>query len=152
MRRSSIMAALGILILSACSGMGGNTVYQMIKVQVVMPKDMNVTHSSPVEDFEIYRFRFDGEDFLQAYVGNQPLFPSQKVDGAEEIDRIINGLKAHSISWRDSADLRSREVLIEINDGKWPRVVHFSYHRLLPRRAKTADRIIDSVRHTGAQN
>lgn len=120
--------------------------YVMEKVSVLIPKHMKVTQTSPVEDFEIYKFNISEKGVLTVYVGNQPSFPPKTNEKLEQSEISLNGLKAQTVAWKTAPDLVNKEVLIHVGQDGWPNVVHFYYYKLSKQESEIADGIIQSVK------
>jgi hypothetical protein len=114
---------------------------------VKYPGDVTINKSTPVEDFNVYKFICNGREILGAYVGNQPSF-HQDVKSGRKLQRgHINKLSFEAV--QDVNDkMTSRQVLISLNiDSGWPKYVHFWYSNLSQKEVEIAEGIINSIRN-----
>jgi hypothetical protein len=115
---------------------------------LVHPKSVRIEKEPRIMDFDIYRFIYQGEVFLSAYVGNQP---NARFDGpavsAGRTDGVVNGLPYQRADIQNTDGTWCTQVLIRFMDGRaWPAFVHFWYSGLAPRSKPVAEAIIASIK------
>ena len=140
---------LGLIVIAASCSTGSETSmnYQGTGFSVVLPPNLSVIRSSPVEDFEIYQFTEQGEKLLEVYVGNFPAFRESVPTNVPIRTTMINSLEALTASWQDQQGRRTYECLIRLEkDGIWPSCLHVTYSGLSEERASLANGIISSLK------
>ena len=113
---------------------------------LICPQNIKINKKTPVEDFDIYEFVYDGNIILSAYVGNQPHF----YDNVQETTKIekgfINGLNFESFVSEKSDGPEKKEILIKFSERRdWPNYIHFWYSNLTPEIRKIVEQIISST-------
>jgi hypothetical protein len=113
---------------------------------VTVNQNIEISTSSPVSDFELYEFKYNNKDFLHAYSGNHPNFPSKAPKNIKEESLIIGTLSAKCIEWQSVTSKYSKECLISLGEDRgFPQFVHFWYYDMTLMYKEYADNIILSI-------
>ena len=113
---------------------------------VRIPESVDVSKTTPVQDFNVYEFRQQGKVILYAYAGNQPDFPSERLKGCRETAGAFKGFPQRVVEKKSGADAISKDVLMDFSrKTEWPQFVHFWYVENPARMATLADEIIAST-------
>lgn len=146
--RGQSVILVAFLFLLGCQESHTMRTYKADGFSVMLPRGIDVAKKSPVEDFDVYEFRKDGVTFLNAYVGNQPKFPSEGFKGCKEEAGAFKGFPERTLR-KQTTTTASREILIDISrNAAWPQFVHLWYVGLPLQTAKLADDIIGSIEIT----
>ena len=106
-----------------------------------LPSTVSIKKETPVEDFNIYKFIYEEQVILSAYVGNHPQFNHANTEKG-----ITNGLVSEFFITKDPNGLEQKEILIEFSSHQgWPNYMHFWYSELPPNLEKIVREIIFSV-------
>ena len=111
------------------------------------PKNVVVQKETPVEDFNIYKFLYNKDTLLSAYVGNQPSFKPDVEGIISQENGFINALPFERIRTREPNGTIRVEVLIKFSEGRdGPMFMHFWYFDLPSDLETVAEKIIASTR------
>lgn len=149
MRKLGLSLCLLCVFLSSCTS-NTNSVrkseaqeYKFDGFSLRYPKNITIKKKTPVEDFDLYEFVYEGQTILSAYVGN---FPQDHHANTEK--GTINGLMSESFVTKDSNGSEKNEVLIKFSDRRnWPSYIHFWYpSNLRPQLKSVVEQIIVSIK------
>lgn len=141
---SILMASSCLSALEGSKSKGGNRLDYSLNefgINLSMDKNVQVGIERPVEDFVIYKYKFQ-DQVMVLYVGNQPDFVTQET--TDEVD--INGSTVSRCLVKTD-DKYSGEYLFNLSKYKdFPQYLHFSFSNA-PQNAKDVFKdIIHSVR------
>jgi hypothetical protein len=104
-------------------------------------------------DFDVFQFESGGHNYLNAYVGNNPDFPTYKTENVQSRNQdAINGVPAETIIYKGSHGTRSRETLVTLKHSAQKLTsdyIHFFYSGDSPSDAIAADAVINSLTYVG---
>ena len=121
-------------------------VYKGENFSLAHPPKVQISKSSPVEDFVAYTFTLQEKVILSLYLGNHPSLSLQTSEGSEKETGQINGLSFESYRVKSNDGLQDKEVLIKFTSlREWPLYAHFRYSQLSAEVAQIADSIISSI-------
>jgi hypothetical protein len=143
------IVALGVCWLSPPVAADATWPFEFARIEygVLTPPHTDVKWDK-MFDFDIYHFVFNGHTILNAYVGNNPEYPSISKRWISSKNRdSVNGLPAETILSKSSSATRSRETLITLNLGSHIccQYIHFYYESDSKADAAKAVRIIASL-------
>lgn len=115
---------------------------------LVLPESVRIEKEPPSPDFNIYRFIYQGEAIMFAYVGNHP---NAMLDGravsSERSEGTVNGLSYQRVRVQNMDGTRRTEVFVRFSDGRfWPVFVHFWYAGLPPDVRQVTEAVIASIK------
>jgi hypothetical protein len=120
------------------------TVFRGQGFTIEVPDGIRAEARSPVEDFTLYRFLNRSDRVvLGIYAGNHPsLRRADFIRSATPTQ--LNGLSAKRVSWISGRDLRSVELLVDLNQAL-PMFLHVEYLELTADEAIMAEVMISSI-------
>jgi len=122
------------------------TMFEGLGFFVQIDKDIDVIVNTPVEDFDIYTFKFQNKIILMAYAGNFPEYPMLSHAEEKKVKSIINDLQVECIEYRNTKSKHSKECLIHIGKGSsFPQLLHYWYSDLFQDEKERAEEIIRST-------
>lgn len=111
------------------------------------PRNVVVEKETPVEDFNIYKFKYNKDILLSAYVGNQPSFKAGVQGITLKKSGFVNGLPYQRVRVKEPDGTLRMEVLITFSEGRdWPMFIHFWYFDLPSDLERIAEDVIASTR------
>jgi hypothetical protein len=114
---------------------------------LLYPRTVNVVKDSRGHDFDIYRFIYQGCLVLNAYVGNNPDFPSDSQAITSKSQGVTNGLRYTRIQIPRGGGPGGVHVLLEFPpDRFWPTYMHCWYAEFPPQLREMAEGIVNSVK------
>jgi hypothetical protein len=115
-----------------------------------LPRNVDLVKQYEMEDFCLYRCSVGGERILDFYIGNAPDFPQRKDAVSRITHATLGGMGTENIQLGSKREV-SREVLVTLPSGEWPRFAHFWYFDLDQQRSELADFIINSIKVNSAK-
>lgn len=113
---------------------------------VEYPKEIIIEVETPA-DFTVYRFKYNDQILLGAYVGHHPSFYSDVAEGAYIKEGYINNLP-YVEAITKGTNTESKDVLILLKkDDKLPLFIHFMCEELRPEYMELVNKVIFSVRY-----
>lgn len=156
---------LGVLVLSGCRGdhhaeesarvlpnsatIADGQAFHAEGFSLVLPDSVVTDKQSPVEDFDIYRFKMGDDLILSAYAGNQPSFPPDQAKGkpgTTESASTIHGCRSQKIVFAGDTGQIESHILVQLRKQGWPEFVHFWYPSTTPGQTSLAEKIVSSVK------
>jgi hypothetical protein len=121
------------------------TVHQAEGFSLSYPTNIRINKTTPVEDFNIYRFIYHNKPILSAYVGNHPSFYENLPEGTKHEKGFINGLPFESFLIKLPDGTLRKELLIKFSEPDWPNYIHLWYSDLPPTLQIIVEEIILSI-------
>jgi len=122
--------------------------------QVVLPKGVEISKSSPAGDFDLYRVARSGttrQRLLTIYAGHHPETGKAVASTARAEQILVGGISADSRTSETPDGMLARELLVKLPEyplegPPWPGYLHIWYRGLNATDAKLADQIIDTIK------
>jgi len=123
----------------------------IIGINILLYKNVNVTISSPVEDFYLLDFYLGNENlFLKAYMGNQPQKIFRNKQEYIESNMVFPHSRGKKWVYTDpDSNKESGEVIINFDNIWWPRSIQFWYNPVDEPIIEIITAIISSVKYVG---
>jgi hypothetical protein len=142
---ATLLSILTIICLSVsvCFAEDDWVDYHGTGFKVSIPGNIRVEKTSPVEDFDIFRFfNKEGKQILGAYAGNAPQFPDRVPEDVKLQEGILGGNPLKSAEWTDKDGFRG-EFLVRLAPGiPFPVFIHLWYLELNPAERNIAKEIL----------
>lgn len=139
-------AITGVILALGCMALAQTKTYEGWGFTIQIDPQIQVSKKSPVEDFELYTFMYDGREILHAYAGNHPSFGKEAPQSAKEARSALRNLQVRRLDWRDTSQSECAEVLMSFGADHLPAYLHYSYSGLSASDARIANQIISSTR------
>lgn len=148
---ASFLATITIIFLWVNACFAGNewVDYQGTGFNLRIPGDVKVEKTTPVEDFDIFRF-FDvsGKQILGIYAGNHPQFPVGVPEGVEQKKSTLGGKSLEKAEWGNSGGYYGQLLVHLQTDAPgyppFPVFVHLWYLELNAVELAAVKKILDS--------
>lgn len=119
--------------------------YQGTWFSIQVPANFNVEKTTPVEDFDIFRFyNKEGKQILGAYAGFHPQFPDGVPAGVKLHEGLLGNKPLEYAEWTDK-DGHKGEFLVQLDPEEGP-VIHFWYLELTSEELVTVKKILNTFK------